>query len=106
MFSWWQTLQKRYPLTKMYPFYKSDGTRELLVVTNKRLFHDVQGQLFYASDQLYDGIDTDINNAPETLASNSAKFLTYKDRNINDVVLIADGGKLKAYDGKKVSEVV
>lgn len=43
---------------------------------------------------------------PGTLTGSTAKFLPYKNRSINDVVLLADGGKLKAYNGSTVSEVV
>jgi hypothetical protein len=39
------------------------------------------------------------------LTSNTAKFLSYKNRSIQDAILIADGGKLKAYTGGTVSEV-
>jgi hypothetical protein len=106
MFSWEQILNKRYPITKLYPFYKNDGTRELIAVSNKRLYRYTEGHLFYTSDQQYGGFDQTANNYPEQLSSNTARFLTYKDRNIADMVLIADGGKLKAYDGSNVKEVV
>jgi hypothetical protein len=39
------------------------------------------------------------------LTSNTAKFLAYKTRSIQDAILIADGGKLKTYNGSSVSEV-
>lgn len=44
-------------------------------------------------------------NVISSLTSNNVKMISYKDRNINDVVLIADGGKLKVYNGTNVSEV-
>ncbi|UKL29998.1 hypothetical protein [Bacillus phage PK1] len=74
----------------MYQFFKNDGNRELLTISNKVLQKEVSGSI------------TSIGN----LTSDKVKMITYKNRTIKDVVLIADGGKLKAYDGTTVSPVV
>jgi hypothetical protein len=90
MTTWNNALNQRNPVYKLYDFNKSDGTKELLTVSNLQLHKDVSGNL------------TPITG---TLTSNATKFITYKNRSINDVVLIADGGKLKAYNGSTVSVV-
>ncbi|MEH7082966.1 hypothetical protein V7139_09560 [Neobacillus drentensis] len=78
------------PITKLYDYKKYNGTKEFLSVSNKQLYKDNNGTL------------TAITGA---LTSNSVKFMTYKDRSINDATVIADGGKLKVYKGTSVSEV-
>lgn len=81
----------RDPITKMYPFYKSNGTRELLCVSENKLHTEADGTLTVKTG---------------ALSSNEAKMLTYKTRTIQDVVLVADGGNLKAYDGTNVTNVI
>lgn len=78
------------PITRLYEYRKNSGLTEFLSVSNKQLYKDSSGTL-----QAITG----------TLTSSNAKFITYKDRNINDAVIIADGGKLKVYKGASVSEV-
>jgi hypothetical protein len=78
------------PITTLYDYKKNNGTREFLAVSNNKLYKDNSGTF------------TAITGA---LTSSSARLITYKDRNINDATLIADGGKLKAYNGTSVSEV-
>ncbi|MGF6951867.1 hypothetical protein QF028_004372 [Neobacillus sp. B4I6] len=78
------------PITKLYEYKKNSGTKEFLSVSNLQLYKDVSGT------------PTAITGA---LTSNTVKMLTYKDRNINDATLIADGGSLKAYNGTSVSVV-
>jgi hypothetical protein len=79
------------PITKLYEYQKNSGDKEFLSVSNNQLFKDNLGTL-----QAISG----------SLTSNSVKLITYKDRSINDAVLLADGGKLKVYNGTNVSEVV
>lgn len=82
------------PVTKIYDFYKNDGTKELLSLSGSKLYKDVSGTL------------TQIPfNVITSLSSTDAQMLTYKDRSVSDVVLLADGGKLKVYNGTNVSEV-
>jgi hypothetical protein len=78
------------PITKLYEYKRNNGNKEFLSVSNLKLYKDNNGTL------------TAVTGA---LTSSSAKLLTYKDRNINDATLIADGGKLKAYNGVSVAEV-
>jgi hypothetical protein len=78
----------------MFQHYKNNGTRELLAVSNNTLYKDVDGVL----------TSIPFNTIP-SLTSSEVKMMSYKDRNINDVVLIADRGKLKVYNGTDVSEV-
>lgn len=75
---------------KLYDFYKSDGTKEFLAVSNLSLYKDTSGTL---------GAITG------ALTSNSVQILTYKNRSLQDVVLLADGGGLKVYNGTNVSAV-
>lgn len=90
MTSWDKTLNIRHPISKMYQFYKSNGNRELLTVSNNKLFKEVSGAL------------TSLGN----LASNKVKMLTYKNRKMDDRVLIADGGPLKLLTENGVSPAV
>jgi len=76
----------------LYEFFKSDYTSEFLAVSGTNLYKD-NGSAF-----------TSITMA-NSLNTNAIKMITYKDRNMSDTVLIADGGKLKTYDGTKVQEV-
>lgn len=80
------------PITKLYEMFKNNGTREFLAVSNNTLYKDDTGVLT--------GIT--MTNA---LTTNTVKALTYKDRSLNDVAVLADGGKLKVYNGASVSEV-
>lgn len=75
----------------MYRFYKNNGTDEVINVSNLALYRDNNGSLV---------------PIPGALTTNDVKMITYKDRNIQDVVLIADKGKLKAYNGTSLFEVV
>ncbi|MEK3819689.1 hypothetical protein MKY20_11540 [Cytobacillus sp. FSL W8-0315] len=90
MTTWDKTLYIRHPITKMYQFYKSDGNEELLMASNNQL-HKQSGESFVS-----------VGN----LTSSKVKFLTYKDRFVKDVVLVADYGQLKKYDGNSVSSVI
>lgn len=81
-------------VTKLYELFKSDNTTEFLSVSNKTLYKDASGT-FNA---------VPFNTITE-LSSNDVQLMTYKDRSINDVVLLADKGKLKVYDGTEVKEV-
>lgn len=77
------------PITKLYSFYKNNGTKEFLAISNNFLHKVTSASL------------TPISGA---LVNNDVKMITYKDRNIQDVVLIADKGKLKVYTGTGVVE--
>jgi hypothetical protein len=90
MSSWSKALNVRDPISKLYTFRKNNGSTESLAVHQNQLNKVVDGDL------------TPITGA---LTTNTAKFITYKNRTINDVILIADGGKLKVYNGTDVSEV-
>ncbi|MED5042766.1 hypothetical protein P9848_12610 [Geobacillus stearothermophilus] len=79
------------PITTLFEYYKFDGSREFLAVSNNQLYKDSSGTL---------------NAITGTLTTNDAKMIAYKNRSIQDVVLIADKGKLKVYNGTSVSEVV
>jgi hypothetical protein len=83
MTTWNNALNDRNPVYKLYDFKKSDNTKELLAVSNNQLLKEVSGNLIGTFG---------------TLTTNNVKFITYKDRSINDVVLIADGGSLKTYN--------
>lgn len=89
MSTWDKTVNIRNLITRLYPFYKSDGTRELLTVSNMQL-HKESG-----------GVLTSVGS----LTSEDTKMLTYKTRTMTDVVLIADKGALKAYNGTSISTV-
>jgi hypothetical protein len=78
------------PITRLFEYHKFNGTREFLAVSNNQLYKDSSGIL---------------NAITGTLTSSDAKMITYKNRSIQDVVLIADKGKLKVYNGTDVSEV-
>jgi hypothetical protein len=82
------------PVEQLYNFYKNNGTSELLAVSNATVFKDSGGTLAAVPF-----------NTITALSSSSTQMLTYKDRSLNDVVLIADGGKLKVYNGTDVREV-
>jgi hypothetical protein len=94
MSTWNKISYIRYPVTRMFQHHKNNGTRELLAVSNNTLYKDVDGVL----------TSIPFNTIP-SLTSSEVKMMSYKDRNINDVVLIADRGKLKVYNGTDVSEV-
>jgi hypothetical protein len=76
----------------LYEFFKGDGTSEFLVVSGNTLFKDTGSLLVSAT-------------MTNSLTTPNVKMITYNDRNMNDVVLIADGGKLKTYNGTEVKEV-
>jgi hypothetical protein len=82
------------PASKLYTMYKNNGTNEFLAVSNLALYKDTAG--VYAPVP-FSGITT--------LTSNAVSMLTYKDRTLADVALIADGGKLKVYNGTNVQIV-
>ena len=87
---WNQALTVRYPITKLYQFFKNNGSTELLAVSQNKLQKVASVSL------------TPVTG---TLTSDNIKMLTYKNRSIEDRVLIADGGKLKQYNGTSVTEV-
>jgi hypothetical protein len=89
MTTWDKTLHIRHSITKMYPFYRSDGTRELLTVSNNKLFKEANGVI----------------SPVGSVASNKVKFMAYKGRFSEDVLLLADGGKLKRYD-TNISDII
>lgn len=80
------------PVRSLYLFHKNDGSQEFLSVSNTSLYKDVSGTLTSAT-------------MTNVLNSDDVELLTYKDRNINDIVLLADGGTLKTYDGTSVVNV-
>jgi hypothetical protein len=90
MTTWNGALNVRHPLFKLYDYKKNNGTIEHLAVSDLQLHKEVSGTL------------TPVTGA---LTTNTAKFITYKNRSIQDSVLIADGGKLKVYNGTSVAEV-
>lgn len=79
---------------RLYTFYKNNGTSEFLAVSNAKLYKDAAGT--------FSQIPFNIITA---LTSSDTSMLTYKNRSLADVVLIADGGKLKVYNGTDVREV-
>lgn len=83
------------PITRLYQFFKNNGLKEILAVSNKTVYRDNNGALTAIPFSVITSLTT----------SETAQ-LTYKDRNLKDVVLIADGGKLKVYDCTNVKEVV
>jgi hypothetical protein len=82
------------PITKLYDFFKNDGTKEFLAVSNLTLYKDSAGTLGAIPF-----------NTITALTSNDVKLMTYKNRSLADVTLIADTGKLKVYNGTDVAEV-
>lgn len=78
------------PITKYYKFNRFNGNKEYLAVSGLKLYQDASGTL---------------NAITGALTSNDVQMISYKDRNIGDVVLIADGGKLKHYQAGQVNEV-
>jgi hypothetical protein len=80
--------------TYLYEFFKSNYTSEFLAVSGTSLYKD-NGSGTFSS--------VTMTNA---LTTSNVKMMTYNDRLMNDVVLIADGGKLKTYNGTEVKEVV
>jgi hypothetical protein len=79
------------PVYKLYDFKKSNGTREFLCVSGQILFKVIDETTFTA--------------VGFSLSSNTTKLITYKNRSIQDSILIADGGKLKEYNGTSVAVV-
>lgn len=82
------------PITTLYEYNKNDGAKETLALSDNKLHKDNNGVLAAIPF-----------NTITSLTSAKAKMITYKDRNIKDVVLIADKGKLKVYNGTDVREV-
>lgn len=82
-----------YPILQMYPFYKASGYEQLAVSQNV-LYKDIAGTL---TPVPFSGISA--------LTSSKTQMATYKDRDQNDVVLIADQGLLKVYNGTNVAAV-
>jgi hypothetical protein len=82
------------PITRLFEYNKFNGNKEFLAVSDNKVYKDNSGTL----EQIP-------FNTISSLSSSEVKMLTYKDRNINDVVLIADKGKLKVYNGTDVNEV-
>jgi hypothetical protein len=80
--------------TYLYEFFKSNYTSEFLAVSGTSLYKD-NGSGTFSS--------VTMTNA---LTTSNVRMITYNDRSMNDVVLIADGGKLKTYNGTEVKEVV
>jgi hypothetical protein len=78
-------------VNRLYEFKKSNGTKEFLAVSSQILFK-VNDDFSYIATGF-------------GLTTSNAKMVTYKNRSIQDRVLLADGGKLKTYDGTSVSEV-
>ena len=76
----------------LYEFFKSNGTSDLLVVSGTTLYKDNGTSL----------VSVTMTNS---LTTSNVKMITYNDRSMNDVVLVADGGTLKTYDGTEVKEV-
>ena len=87
------------PLTsavqQLYRFFKNNGSAETLAVSNKTLYKDNTGALTAVPFSTI-----------TSLTSDQVQMMTYKNRTIQDVVLLADGGKLKVYNGTNVQEVV
>ncbi|MCK6203930.1 hypothetical protein KZX50_00515 [Bacillus infantis] len=81
------------PINKLFEFYKKDGTKEFLAVSDNKLYKDNAGSLSAVS---FSGISV--------LSSNKVQMVSYKDKDVKDIVLLADGGKLKIYNGTNVSE--
>ncbi|WP_108669553.1 hypothetical protein [Peribacillus acanthi] len=82
------------PINNMYTLHKKDGTKEFLSVSDKKLYKDTAGTLTAIPF-----------NVITALSSDNTQIISYKDKDVKDIVLIADGGKLKAYDGTNISEV-
>lgn len=76
-------------ISHLYKFYRNNGTREVLATSDNTLYKDTNGVL------------TAVTGA--TLTSNEAKTVVYKSRGLQDVLLIADKGGLKVYNGVNVS---
>ncbi len=77
------------PISQLYNFHRYTGVRELLAVSNKQLYKDANGTFSAISG---------------TLTSNDTKTVVYKSRGLQDVLLIADKGKLKVYNGTITAE--
>lgn len=76
--------------TELFEYTKQDGTKELLAVNNK--------QVYRLKNDAFEAITG-------TLTSDNVQFLLYEESNGDDVVLIADNGKLKKYNGTAITEV-
>lgn len=86
--------QLLHPIKSLYEYFKNNGSKELLAVSDLKLHKNNNGVL-----------ETIPFNTITALSSSQPKMITYKDRNIKDVVLLADKGKLKVYNGTDVREV-
>ncbi|WP_057766691.1 hypothetical protein [Cytobacillus praedii] len=78
------------PITKHYQHNRFNGDRAYLAVSDKKVYSESNGNLSAITG---------------SLTSSEVQMISYKDRNIGDVVLFADGGKLKHYQAGIVSEV-
>lgn len=83
------------PVNGVFNAYRSNGTQEMVVTTPTKVYK-VAGN---AMTQVPFG------GTLTTLTGTAFDFISYKDRTVADVTLIADGGKLKAYNYTNVSEV-
>jgi hypothetical protein len=88
--SWNKALSVKKQISQMYYYHKNSGASEMIAVSENQL------------NKVVDGNFTPVSG---TLTSPTAKFIAYKSRSIQDAVLLADGGKLKVYNGTSVSEV-
>jgi len=79
------------PITKHYQHNKFNGDKTFLAVSDKKVYTESNGNLSHITG---------------SLTSSDVQMISYKDRNVGDVVLFADGGKLKHYQAGTVSEVV
>lgn len=77
------------PITQLYNFFRYNGTRELLAVSNNKIYKDTNGTLTAVGG---------------TLTSNDTKSVVYKSRGLQDVLILADKGKMKVYNGSLVAE--
>lgn len=78
------------PAKSLYEYKRNDGTTRLLYAETLEMGYRLRVEYD-------DGALTSSNSG--VLESADVRYLTYKDRSINDVVLIADGGRLKKFDG-------
>lgn len=83
--------QLQHPITKHYQHNRFNGDRAYLAVSDKKVYSESNGNLSVITG---------------ALTSSEVQMISYKDRNIGDVVLFADGGKLKHYQAGIVSEVI
>ncbi|WNS74235.1 hypothetical protein RRV45_15095 [Bacillus sp. DTU_2020_1000418_1_SI_GHA_SEK_038] len=78
------------PITKHYQHNRFNGDKAFLAVSDKKVYTESNGNL---------------SPITGSLTGSDVQMISYKDRNVGDVVLFADGGKLKHYQAGVVSEV-